>query len=139
MAHSLDLTVTHSLIVSAFHPTSFTDSVPMTSGEILSFLTNLVRNTEMSTLLVNVKNTSLHPITGIIICCWLKFPTWLMFSFLRLRSVCCSSSCCDFRCFRLCTFSPGNALLLFFGASANLVSAAAASASLACLSFAQAR
>ena len=78
MAHSLDLTVTHSLIVSAFHPTSFTDSMPVTSGKILSFFTNLARRTETTTFFVNVKNTSFHPIIGVISCCTILVPSKVM-------------------------------------------------------------
>ena len=81
----------HSLIVSAIHPTSSADHMLMMSGKIISFITNLARRTETTTLLVNVKNSSLYPIVGIIDCRTVHvLPQTMIFR--RLRSTLVGSS-----------------------------------------------
>ena len=84
-AHFQDLTVMPSMVASTFHPTSPAYFMPMMSGKIISFFTNLARRTETTTLFVNVENSSLYPIVGIINCCTIFVLSQTMI-YLRLRS-----------------------------------------------------
>ena len=93
LAHLLDLTVLCQLSMS----TTFAISMPPTSCEVKGLFMHFVRSTKMTAMLVNVKDASLQPITGVIDCCWLKFCTRLTFISLRLRSVLGSFCSCRFR------------------------------------------